>query len=164
MATVEECKCILQQEIALLERLAATQEVVRIAVVNRDWTDLERVIARLDEYGQEFKQIEEQRTALFSEITKESGYPQEEVGFYGVVIHLPLEQRKELTDLYRRLKLDTLRIRLANDSLNQYLSVAKGVVSDFLQAAFPDRKGKRYSRQGKEIHSEMRSIVLDRSF
>ncbi len=164
MVTVEECKSILQQEIALLERLGAAQEVVRTAVVNRDWTDLERVIARLNEYGQEFQQVEEQRARLFSELTSESGYPQEEVGFYGLITHLPLEQRKELTDLYRRLKLDTLRIRLANDSLNQYLSVARGIVSDFLQAAFPDRKGKRYSRQGKEIHSEMRSIVLDRSF
>ena len=33
----------------------------------------------------------------------------------------------------------------------------------FLEAAFPDRRGKLYSRRGTAVPAEMRSLVLDRS-
>jgi hypothetical protein len=80
-----------------------------------------------------------------------------------MVARLDEASRRELTDLYRRLKLDTLKVRLANDALSAYLSAARETLADFLNAAFPDRRGKIYSRRGAAVHSEMRSIVLDRS-
>lgn len=158
-----ECISILQKEIALLERLGAAQDVISQAVFSRDWTDLDALFARLDEYNTEFETLEKERARLFSELNNELVGKQEKIGFYALASRLDPERRRQITDLYRRLKLDVLKIRLMNENLHQYITTNRMIISDFLHAAFPDRKGKLYSRQGREIHAEMRSIVLDRS-
>jgi hypothetical protein len=48
--------------------------------------------------------------------------------------------------------------------LAHYLRQAHALVSDFLDAAFPDRKGRFYTRQGTPRAADMRSMVLDRQF
>uniref|UniRef100_A0A7C3IL03 Flagellar protein FlgN n=1 Tax=Gracilinema caldarium TaxID=215591 RepID=A0A7C3IL03_9SPIR len=158
-----ECISILQKEIALLERLAAAQDVVSQAVFSRDWTDMDALFKRLEEYSNEFEALEKERTSIFSGLGRELGFEHERLSFYTLATRLEQETRRQMTDLYRRLKLDILKIRLANENLNQYIATNRSVISEFLQAAFPDRKGKLYSRHGREIHAEMRSIVLDRS-
>ncbi|MCA1949283.1 MAG: flagellar export chaperone FlgN [Treponema sp.] len=158
-----QCISVIQKEIALLERLGAAQDVVSQAVYARDWADLDALFKRLEEYGKEFEMLEQERSKLFSELGKKLGFTDEKPGFYNITSRLSPELRRQMTDLYRRLKLDVLKIRLANENLNHYIASNRMVISDFLQAAFPDRKGKLYSRHGREVHSEMRSIVLDRS-
>jgi hypothetical protein len=158
---VARCADVLRQETALLERLAAAQEVVRTAAFARDWSNMEALLARLAEYGSEFELLEAERVRAFSELSDGSREP---IGFYSLVARLDAASRKELTELYRRLKLDTLKVRLANEALSTYLKAARETLSDFLDAAFPDRRGKIYSRRGSAVHPEMRSIVLDRSF
>ncbi|AEJ19260.1 flagellar export chaperone FlgN [Gracilinema caldarium] len=161
---VYECIALLQKEIALLERLAFAQDVVSQAVCSRDWTDIDALFKRLDEYNKEFDALEKDRSQLFIELSQALGFDQEKPGFYVLATRLDPENRRQMTDLYRRLKLDVLKIRLSNDTLQHYIATNRAVISEFLQAAFPDRKGKLYSRHGREIHAEMRSIVLDRSF
>jgi hypothetical protein len=161
--TSYECISILKKEIALLERLGSAQDVVSQAVFSRDWTDMDALFARLDEYSKEFEALEKERSNLFSDLSQNLGFEHEKTGFYALATRLDPETRRQMTDLYRRLKLDVLKIRLANENLNEYIAAHRSVISEFLQAAFPDRKGKLYSRHGREIHAEMRSIVLDRS-
>lgn len=158
-----ECISLLQKEIALLERLGAAQDVVSEAVFARDWTDMDALFKRLDEYGVEFEALEKERARIFEELGRDLGFEQERPGFYALTTRLNPEIRRQMTELYRRLKLDVLKIRLANENLNRYIAANRMLISEFLQATFPDRKGKLYSRHGREIHSEMRSIVLDRS-
>jgi hypothetical protein len=161
---IMECAQILRQETALLERLAAAQEVVKNAVFTREWTDLESMLGRLEAYGQEFSTLERNRERIFTEAAQACGPEGKNGGFYALTTRLEPAERRELTELYRRLKLDTLKVRLANEALTYYLADARATVSGFLEAAFPDRKGRLYSRQGTQVHAEMRSIVLDRSF
>ncbi len=155
------CADILRQETALLERLGSAQESVRRAAFARDWSNMDSLLACLDEYGNSFELLEAERVRIFSELgdgSKNSG------SFYAIAARLESPQRKELTELYRRLKLDTLKVRLANDALSSYLNAARATLSGFLDAAFPDRRGRIYSRRGAAVHAEMRSIVIDRSF
>jgi hypothetical protein len=159
---VARCADVLRQETALLERLAAAQEVVRNAVFAREWADLETMLARLAAYGSDFELLEAERARLFAEFANNGG-ERESVGFYALASRLADADRRELTELYRRLKLDALKVRLANDALTTYLSDARATLSGFMDAAFPDRKGRLYSRRGRTVHPEMRSIVLDRS-
>ena len=159
---VARCADILRQETALLERLAAAQEVVRNAVFAREWTDLETMLARLAAYGSDFELLEAERVRIFAEFAR-SPQDRESVGFYALASRLSEADRRELTELYRRLKLDALKVRLANDALATYLADARTTLSGFMDAAFPDRKGRIYSRRGRAVHPEMRSIVLDRS-
>jgi hypothetical protein len=57
-----------------------------------------------------------------------------------------------------------LRIRLENDSLLDYLAERRALVEEFLEADCPDRKGKRYARNGAQVPADMRSVVLNQSF
>ena len=155
---VARCADVLKKETALLERLAAAQDIVRNAVFARDWTDLDAMLSRLDAYGAEFEKLEAERSRLFGEF---GGAGREPVGFYALVSRLDPEARKELTDLYRKLKLDTLKVRLASDALSSYLSDARATLAGMLDAAFPDRRGRLYSKRGAPVHAEMRSIVLN---
>jgi hypothetical protein len=159
---VARCADVLRQETALLERLSAAQEVVRNAVFAREWVDLETLLARLAAYGNDFELLEAERSRLFAEFSN-TGNEREGIGFYALASRLADADRRELTELYRRLKLDALKVRLANDALTTYLQDAKATLSGFMDAAFPDRKGRIYSRKGKAVHAEMSSIVLDRS-
>ncbi len=161
---VMECVQVLKQETALLERLAAAQEVVKNAVFTREWADMETMLGRLDAYGQEFVAMEQNRERIFADLGRFFGPDSMHTGFYAWASRLAPAERRELTDLYRRLKLDTLKVRLANEALTYYLADARATITGFLEAAFPDRKGRLYSRQGTQVHAEMRSIVLDRSF
>jgi hypothetical protein len=159
---VARCADVLRQETALLERLAAAQEVVRNAVFAREWADLETMLSRLAAYGSDFELLEAERARIFAEFAG-PGSERESVGFYALASRLAEAERRELTELYRRLKLDALKVRLANDALTTYLADARATLSGFMEAAFPDRKGRIYSRRGRTVHPEMRSIVLDRS-
>jgi hypothetical protein len=160
----ETCILILRQEIALMEKITSLQLLVRTAVMNREWVDFESLLNSLGEISGEFESLEFERERIFSGFAERTGSKDEPAGFYSLASRLPDTERRELTELYRRLKLEHIRIRLANDSLMGYLKEARTTVAGFLEAAFPDRKGRLYSRRGTQIPSDMRSMVLNRSF
>lgn len=155
---VGRCADVLRRETALLDLLAAVQDTVRKAVFAREWTDLDALLAKLESYGADFEALEAERARLFGEF---GGQEREPVGFYTLVSRLGPEDRRELTELYRKLKLDTLKVRLANDALSSYLRDARATLTDVLDAAYPDRRGRLYSRRGAPVHPEMSSIVLN---
>lgn len=154
---IARCTDILRQEHNLLARLAATQEVVRLAVYNREWAGLEDVLARLAEYSKEFLAMEAERERIFDEMNPRREF----VSFYAVLGQLDAQTRRELGSLYRKLRLDSLKVRLANEALNHYIASARVTVSGFLDAAFPDRRGRLYTRHGAARSSDLRSLVLN---
>ena len=152
---------ILKAEIAVLESLSRSHEEVRQAVCGRKWTDFEKLIGELNKLSAEFEALEIKRAEAFSQLARQTD--DEDMNFYNVIIKMPYLLRDEFSSLYRQLKVFVLRIRLANESLMNYIVEAKATVTDFLGAAFPDRKGRLYTRQGTEMEADMRSMVLDRS-
>ena len=57
--------------------------------------------------------------------------------------------------------METFKIRLTNDTLLRYLNEARATAAAFLEAAFPDLKGRLYSRRGTQVPADMRSMVLN---
>jgi hypothetical protein len=157
----EQCSRILERETGLLEKITSVQIMVRNAVMNREWADFELLLKSLGDFDAEFETLEAERARIFSGLVRKNGG--EDAGFYALAARFPAEERKNLTELYRRLKMEAFKIRLANDTLLQYLNEARNTVAAFLEAAFPDRKGRIYSREGVQIQADMRSMVLDRS-
>jgi hypothetical protein len=146
---------LLKKEIEILEKIASIQALLKNAAVNREWTDFYSLLEQVQSQGREFEILEARRAGLF----EGSG----SAGFYALVSRLPENNRKELSELYRKLKLETLKTRMANDTLLRYLNEGRAVIALFLEEVFPDRKGKFYSRLGKHIQTDMRSMVLNRS-
>ena len=152
---------ILKAEIEVLERLSSSHEEVRKAVCGREWTDFDKLITELNKLSEEFEILEKKRADAFLQFAGRS--LDEDMSFYNVITKMPHVLREEFSALYRQLKIFVLRIRLANESLMNYIIEAKATVDDFLSAAFPDRKGRLYTRNGTQHRPDMRSMVLDRS-
>lgn len=155
---IERCRAIFLEERTLLEEFSIAQETVRNAVFMRDWQNMEAMLSKLNHCSTEFTRLERDRAEIFSflHVSEGSG------GFYTFLAVLPAEERKELAELYRNIKLEALKIRMANDSLNHYLRNARSTVSEFLEAAFPDRRGKMYTRHGTSRHADVRSLLVNK--
>jgi hypothetical protein len=164
------CAASLREEAALAARIAEIQGLVRAAVIRREWTDFEGHLAELARLGEEFAALDLARQRYFATATGAPEAPGVQSGreggggFYALVSRFPPEARREICALYRQLKLGILKIRLENEALARYLNEGQTTVAAFLDAAFPDRKGRLYSRRGKQVPPDMRSILLNRHF
>jgi hypothetical protein len=154
----EQCKDILLKESELVQRIAALQKLIFDAVMNREWTNFEGHFCALGGLGEEFAALEDIRKGLFDE------YQGEEHSFYALAAQLPPEQRKEITDIYRNLKYETLKVRMSGETLMAYIAGARATLAGFFEIAFPDRGGKIYSPHGVPVSHDMRSMVLNQSF
>ncbi|MDR2630851.1 MAG: hypothetical protein LBC60_08025 [Spirochaetaceae bacterium] len=155
---------ILEGETAVLKKIAALQDSVRTAVMNRDWADFESLLNSLQEYGAQFEALEAERVRFFSILGETNSAADEKAGFYALTARLPPVERTALTTAYRKLKMETFKMSLINNSLMEYLNETRTAVAAFLEAVFPDRKGRLYSRRGIQKPADMRSMVLNHSF
>jgi hypothetical protein len=84
--------------------------------------------------------------------------------FYAFAANFPDEQRNELTEIYRTLKRETLKVQMDGQSLMSFITGARAAVAGFVEIAFPERHGKIYSPYGKAMSHDMRSMVVNRTF
>ena len=152
----EHCVTILTGEIELLKEIASVHEKVRQAVMKREWEDFDDKTNELNRLGEEFARLENERLTLFSEEV-------EEKSFYASIMELPSEQRVNLSQLYRDLKMETFKMRTLNETFLDYLNEAKNLATAYIEAVCPDRAGKLYTRKGSKVSKDLRSIVVNNS-
>ena len=157
----EKCREILLKESELAQRIAGLQNLIREAVISRDWADFENHFNDLGKIKAEFTALESERELFFDGIPENAS---DSARFYALAAQLPVEQRVELTTIYRSLKLETLRVQTAGETLMDYIAEARATIADFFEAAFPDRGGKIYTPHGIPVSHDMRSMVLNRTF
>ena len=162
----EQCKAILLAQCELVQNAASVQRMIREAVLGRKWVDFEAHLNTMNDIEERIAALEKKREGLFAEWSGGAEtFPflgDEKGRFYALAARLPAEQRNELCAVYRGLKLEALKLRSANDALTSYLNEARTLLGDFFDAAFPDRGGKIYTRQGTPLSHDMRSMVLNR--
>jgi len=156
----EKCKAILLKEYELVRRIAGLQNLVYEAVINRDWNGFEANFSKLGKIGEEFTVLEHERERVFAGILVEADASAK---FYSLTAGLPTEQRNELAEIYRNLKLETLKVRIAGETIMNYIAGARTTVAGIFEIAFPDRKGKIYTPYGTPVSHDMRSMVLNRT-
>jgi hypothetical protein len=158
----EHCLEILNREIDLLKRISRVQDSVKQAALNREWADFDWKIAEINQFGKEFGELEAERTGLFTALAAEKA---PHLGplppFYALAAKLPENERRELSGLYRTLKMETLKIRALNENFLSYLYEAKTMAAAYMDAVFPARGGKVYTRKGGEAARELKSMVLN---
>jgi hypothetical protein len=160
----EQCVLILGRELEALKQIGALQNIIGEAVSSREWTDFEAHNQALNALGFEFEALEAERAGLLLEMGAASGEGDEKSRFYALISRFSPEPRDELAGLYRNLKLETMRIRMANERLIDFLAGAKTLMAGFLEAAFPERAGRLYTPQGTQAAADLRSVVLNRHF
>ena len=152
----ERCVSVLTGEIALLKEIFTVQDKVRQAVLNREWTDFEEKNQKLNLLGAEFANLEDERLKIFPAT--------EETPFYAAITVLPIEERLELSRLYRELKMESLKMRALNETFLAYLNEAKTLTAAYIEAVCPARGGKLYTSMGRRVSQDLKSIVINNSF
>ena len=156
---------VLAGEIELLKKITAAQNCVRQAVMNREWTDFDEKTLEVNRLGTEFAVLEEERVILFSCLEGESGSRgEEDKPFFVLISKRPEDERKELSCLYRDLKMETHKMKALNETFLAYLNEAKTLASAYIGAVCPDRGGKLYTRRGQTVSLDLRSIVINNRF
>ena len=159
------CALVLNAEIGLLRRISAAQDSIRKAVMLREWAEFDERNLEINRLGEEFAGLEEERAGLFSALTCENDSVRNvEKSFHAAIMELPGGEQKELSRLYRELKMETLRMRALNETFLAYLNEAKNLAASYLEAVCPARGGKLYTRKGRRVSQDLRSIVINNSF
>ena len=166
----EKCRDILLQEFELVQNAVVVQEKIRIAVTDRDWTIFEDNLGVMNSIESKLETLENEREQLFSvfqALVHQQSFTDNldsKGRFYALVTLLPETQRNDLTSIYRSLKLEAIKLRMANEALLTYLNGIKSTIRDFFDLAFVERGGKMYTKNGTHFSHDMSSMVLNRSF
>ncbi|MCL2066013.1 MAG: hypothetical protein FWG99_00925 [Treponema sp.] len=166
----EKCREILLKETELIQNATDLQKKMQDAVSKREWTDFEGHFSSISAMESEILALEKEREGLFHDFNTGDGkkktnrMPDPKGQFYAMTALLPAEQRNDLTDIYRSLKLKALKMRLTNDAFMHHLINIRESLSEFFKLVFPDRSGKMYTSDGTHLSHDMRSIVLNKRF
>jgi len=161
----EKCRDIMLRESALVQEIGKLQDMVYNSVVCRDWTDFDVQFEALGEMGRDLAVLEAERERAFSEsMDGDAAGVDASARFYAFAARLSSEQRKEITEVYRGLKMETIKVRSAGETLMGYITGARATMSGFFEAAFPDKAGKTYSPYGTQVSNDRRSMVLNQRY
>ncbi|GMO46902.1 MAG: hypothetical protein Ta2B_28670 [Termitinemataceae bacterium] len=167
----ERCGEILNGHLEMLAKIAATQILVREAVMAKDWIEFNIHIEAIDSFSAEIKQFEKQRLELFEDEAEEDdmGAPIERravsfrsvPSFYTYVMRFSNSERAVLTETYRKLKMEVAKVQCENNALSSYLQDAQIFIAGIIQEAFPARRSKIYGKNGAVRNADMRSMVIN---
>jgi len=167
------CVAVLTGEIVLLKKISAAQNIVRQAVMDREWTDFDEKTAEVNRLGAEFALLEDERIRLLSALNRVSDRGEESSSdpnngegrpLYALIMNLPNEESLELSRLYRELRMETLKMRAMNETLLVYTNEAKTMAAAYLEAVCPARGGKLYTRRGRKVSQDLKSMVFNNQF
>jgi len=160
------CTRVFRDEIALLKRIAGIQEEARDAMTGREWVLFGRFQQEVERLSLEFQGLEAERERLLEALkalVPGAVREGENLPFYALAAGLPQEERMELAKLYRELRLEACKVKVSGESFVRYLREAKRTTSEFLETAFPRKKGTLYTRKGVMVPQDLRSMVINRS-
>ena len=166
----EKCRDILLKEFEMIQNAVTVQETIRIAITEREWTTFEENMGAMNAIENNLASLEAEREQLFSvfkTLIHQQSFSEnldEKGRFYELVSVLPENQRNDLTSIYRSLKIEAIKLRMANEAMLAYLNGVKSTLKEFFDLAFPERGGSIYTRTGSHFSNDMRSMVLNRSF
>ena len=133
-----ELAALLEQEIALVEKILECQASVYSTVKEKNWVNLERDIDCLNELSSQFSAMEAKRDSLIA------------------------NQGEDSRELLAKLRSRLLKSKVQNFALNTYIETMQNFVRGVLENAVPQRRNVLYSREGKILKPEPQSVVLNK--
>lgn len=159
---IAELARVMERETALFELILAQESRMSLLIKERDWEGLERTIRTVDAVESDLRALEKLREGLFGSILAEAGLPAD-ASFYQMAVNLPVEERNEITDIYRSLKYRALAARAAGQAISSYLAESRAVLSGIMEEVFPQKKARTYDRRGGRREAELTAAVLSQS-
>ncbi len=163
MIDLSLCPALLEamkQEHALLERFKSAEMGMTEAIRNKDVDRLELCMKTMEGLSDSLVQIEEQRHIAFLKLRDAVGEDQD-ASFYQVIVHLPVDTRDRLAELYRSMKFAVVGIQAVTSCLDEHVKSVNGTMQQILNELFPHRKGNMYSKEGKRCEAESSPLVVN---
>jgi len=158
---IDELKNLMQIEIDLLNGFAGLEVKLQDAFLRRDWSELDILVSEMGSFSGRIEAMEERRHNTFLEL-KVLLRLAEKMTFSRVITEMSGEDREELSDLYRKLKIAVIRVRGATGRLGYYFRSVSDSANRVLSELLPYRKGRIYSRVGLPRAVEEASLVFNR--
>lgn len=159
---IAEFTQIMLKETTLFELILAEETLMTMAIRERKWENLEKAIRDIDALETELKGIESVRGLLFETLRDESGLGLDAT-FYQWAVRLPEAERRQITEIYRKLKGRAFAARAQGAAITNYLSESKAVLSGIMEELFPHKRGRIYDKRGGRKEAEMTKVVLDKA-
>lgn len=158
---IDELKNLMQIEIDLLNGFAGLEVKLQETFLRRDWPELDTLVSKLGYFSGRIEAMEQRRHSVFLEL-KVSLKLAEKMTFNRVIMEMSGENREELSDLYRKLKIAVIRVRGVTGRLGYYYRSVSDSVDRVLSELLPYRKGRIYSRVGLPRAVEEASLIFNR--
>lgn len=134
-------------ELALLETFRDAELELKSGITRKDWDGLEECIRKMKLLSADLVAVEDSRNRAFLELRDLVG-EEAGAGFYQVIVHLAVEEREQLAELYRAMKFAAVSIRSVTYCIDEHLQTVNGTLQQILNELFPYRKGNLYSKEG----------------
>lgn len=161
VAIVVELERVMEQEERLIEQFASWERAMNERVKEKQWKELQQVMAGADGVSAAIDSCETERAALFEELKAAVGEGGE-AGFYQVVYHLPEKDRNRVAERFRSLKMSVIKLRGILWGIDAYVKAVQGTLKDILGEISPARKGTIYARTGAVRNAEAEALVLNK--
>jgi hypothetical protein len=156
----EPLKRAMQEEARLLNDYAARLRGLQGAVGRHDWEAVEKDIAGLRNLAGEVEEAEAARLEAYRNL-KQGLLVVGDPSFDQVVSRLEPPVQEEVTETHRRLKIAIIRVKGASGLLGYYVRSMADTRRQVLEGLYPHRKGRMYSRSGRERATADESLMLD---
>ena len=125
---------ILTSQNEMLDSMIELQKLVRQAVTEKNWVDLDTTLFKLNELTENFTQLEAKREALCCRICSVSG-SQPVPSMHQVSTMLPEDVRPLVKDVLHQVRRKLSISKVENDALNDYIGITKEFLQDSVKLA-----------------------------
>ena len=150
------------EERELFHRFAEQEAALTQVVQQRDWAQLERALADLDRLAGTIAAAESRRHEEYELLKRRFGVG-ERAGFGLLVARLPEPERVSLAAAREELRGAVAKVRTLTASLAYYFRYIKDSVEQILVEAFPNRRGRFYSRHGRPAQAGADPMMVNHS-
>ncbi len=135
---------ILDEENKLLDELIVKQTELRKAVTDKSWNDLGTVISDINRISDTFQELDIQRDSI--------------------QMQLKTDEMKPCFEKIGTVRSKLLKCKIENKILSDYVNIARSFVQEVVDKAIPQARNRNYSRNGKIIQPQVKSVVLNQLF
>ncbi len=162
-AIKEKFKTALKKQLSLLEMLEKEELNLQSSVIEKDWPGTESSIQHLENLSERMMRAERRRHELFHAL-KSSFTADDDEGFYDVIARFPEDERRELSELYRKLKVTVLKVQSLNGGIDSYVRSAAYTLGKILDEYIPSRRNNTYSRNGRKAGSGEGPLFISKQY
>lgn len=144
----------------LLDSIIGMQKLVRTAVTEKQWVDLETNLFKLNELTDTFAQLEVRRETLCCQICGVSG-DQKVPDMHQVSTMLPDDLRPAVKEVLHQVRRKLSASKVENDALNDYIRITKEFLQEVFDSVIPKNRNTVYSSTGSVVKPVPENLLIN---